>query len=452
MVRNHGLVLVRTVPDGSKIRVETYKDASPDNEAHRISCVRAFRASFPIGTTFLMSLKDGFDFADTTKASRQHFYSGTKPFCIVPPAALDEVKRGYHAAKIAGVLLEDTDMSGWSWSVLKDDLDKVRARGEGWCIASGRDLEGGTATAIDPTETPEAAGSPAPSVASALPKFKQLVRDYPMPVDTTGRPLHYVPKEIWGLLIRNILEGKHTLLTGPPGTGKTTLIALVAQVMGKRFESFSMGDNLNPMSKLIGKTWYEPSKGTWFKESRFVNALKDAGGCVINLDDLSRAHPDVTNVLFPVLDGQRYLPMDESEDAAKIPVAEGCVFMGSANEGREYTGTMPIDRAFKSRWHSVIEVDYLPKEEEAQLLMQRTGIDAAMATKLAEFAKVVREMWKSEEVSTGVDTRQMLVTASNILDGMTMARALEFTVTPFFDPSGGASSERAKVKQVVQRF
>ena len=86
------------------------------------------------------------------------------------------------------------------------------------------------------------------------------------------------------------------------------------------------------------------------------------------------------------------------------------------------------------------------------MLRQRIGIDKVGAKNLVEFATSVRGLWRGEELSTGVDTRQLLNAAQNVVDGMNLMSALEYTVLPFFDTSGGASSERTRVKQAIQRF
>ena len=64
------------------------------------------------------------------------------------------------------------------------------------------------------------------------------------------------------------------------------------------------------------------------------------------MDEISRAHPEAWNILMTVLDaGQRYLRLDEHQDAPTIEVAEGVTFVATANIGNEYTATRAMDRA-----------------------------------------------------------------------------------------------------------
>ena len=76
---------------------------------------------------------------------------------------------------------------------------------------------------------------------------------------------------------------------------------------------------MNPSAKLLGDTKYDKEAGTWFKPSRFVNAIQK--NSFIMLDEVTRDRTgDLANILMPVLDGQKYLALDESEDADSVSV------------------------------------------------------------------------------------------------------------------------------------
>jgi len=273
--------------------------------------------------------------------------------------------------------------------------------------------------------------------------FERLLKQVKIPEEI------FIEEEKWSLLLRNVAERENTLLVGAPGAGKTWIVSQLAKQINKRYEVFNMGDNLNPMAKLIGKTWYDKDKGMYFKESRFVNAIQDSS--LINFDDVSRAHPDLANVLFSILDHQRYLSIDETKEPINVPISENCVFFATANEGREYTGTLKMDRAFKSRWSSIIEFDYLAVAEEMKLIAKRVPkLSKKNIKHLVTFADKVRELWKNEELSTPVDTRQVLSAAKNMADGMTLSQALKYSVIPYYSILGGASSERTRLLQIIQ--
>ena len=170
-------------------------------------------------------------------------------------------------------------------------------------------------------------------------------------------------------MLRNIYRGKSILITGPSGCGKSSLGKILAEITDKPFYAFNFGDTMNPSAKLLGDTKFDKEKGTWFKPSRFVSALKDERGSFIMLDEVTRDRTgDLANILMPVLDGQRYLALDESEDADTVKIDSGAFFFATANIGREYLGAShDLDRAWKDRFTGgIYELEYLPADKETE--------------------------------------------------------------------------------------
>ncbi len=140
-------------------------------------------------------------------------------------------------------------------------------------------------------------------------------------------------------MLRNIFRGKSILVTGPSGCGKSSLGKILADITNKPYYAFNFGDTMNPAAKILGDTKYDASVGTLFKPSRFVQALSDEKGAFIMMDEVTRDRTgDLANMLMPVLDGQKYLALDESDDATMIQIDPSAFFYATANIGREYLG------------------------------------------------------------------------------------------------------------------
>ena len=255
-------------------------------------------------------------------------------------------------------------------------------------------------------------------------------------------------------MLRNIFRNKYILVTGPSGCGKSSLGKILAEISSKPFHQFNFGDTMNPAAKLLGDTKYNKEDGTWFKASRFVSALQDNSGAFIMLDEVTRDRTgDLGNILMPVLDGQRYLALDESDDADVVNLDKNVFFFATANIGREYLGAAhDLDRAWKDRFSGgIYELDYLPQKKEQELLQVRVPhISENNARRITEFAKKIRDLYKAEELNVAVSTRMCLSVAELVVDGMTLLDALKHTVLPFYPITAGDDTDRVKVIQAIQ--
>jgi MoxR-like ATPase len=263
-----------------------------------------------------------------------------------------------------------------------------------------------------------------------------------------------MPDLKWKYLVRSAMRSKNIMMTGAAGCGKTMAAKKLVDALDRPNFYFNLGATQDPRGTLIGNTHFKKEEGTTFAESLFVKAIqtKDA---IILLDEISRAHPEAWNILMTVLDqGQRYLRLDEHENAPTINVAEGVTFIATANIGTEYTATRAMDRALVDRF-IIVEMDTLSQEQETGLLMKlHPNVTKEQASNIAEIASMTRKEIKSDapRLTNAISTRLSVEMTGLLEDGFTLAEAAEVCIYPFFDEDGGVDSERTFMKQVVQKY
>jgi MoxR-like ATPase len=201
--------------------------------------------------------------------------------------------------------------------------------------------------------------------------------------------------------------GKHSLLTGPTGTAKSTMFRWLAQTLGYNFV-------LSPITRdtdaaaMVGE--YLPFEG--------VGEFGWVDGPVAQATRLSQDHPTILlfdeanrigNVahfsrVYSLLDDQRTLVIPEKRDENRVAeaIVAGDLFIGAtANPAdsedmqigaADYIGVQELDPALSSRFVYQPKVEYLDPLIEAKILINRVQtISPSIATLMVDAAKRVRE-------------------------------------------------------------
>jgi len=91
------------------------------------------------------------------------------------------------------------------------------------------------------------------------------------------------------------------LFAGPTGVGKTEVTKQLAKLMGIEFVRFDMSEYMesHTVSRLIGAP---PGYVGYDQSGLLTDAIVKTPHCVLLLDELEKAHPDVFNLLLQVMD------------------------------------------------------------------------------------------------------------------------------------------------------
>lgn len=275
------------------------------------------------------------------------------PTGIEPPAPVEDVSDS-DTDPVAAALraaLDAKQAESRHVREVRADLERVRTELVK-LQESYRDVHGGIHTLADLTG--KADKGFAESIAAVEARMKAVE-------DTTVKTIRFqvgeaVGPEIKGArpelaaIVRRILAGRRNVwMTGPAGSGKTSLAAQVAEALGRRFGAQSFAPDITT-GALVGGV---DVSGTW-KETAFVDFYENGG--VYLLDEIDAADAAILVYLNAALEnGTLYLPRHNDPARRIIKRHPETVIIGAANTwgtgaDAQYVGRSQLDAAFLSRF------------------------------------------------------------------------------------------------------
>ncbi|WP_438955411.1 ATP-dependent Clp protease ATP-binding subunit ClpA [Cognatiyoonia sp.] len=171
------------------------------------------------------------------------------------------------------------------------------------------------------------------------------------------------------------------LFAGPTGVGKTEVAKQLADTLGVELMRFDMSEYMekHAVSRLIGAP---PGYVGFDQGGMLTDGVDQNPHCVLLLDEIEKAHPDVYNILLQVMDHGKLtdhngrttdfrnviLIMTSNAGAAELNKNA----LGFGRESREGEDTAAIERTFtpefRNRLDAVISFGALPKEVILQVV------------------------------------------------------------------------------------
>lgn len=279
------------------------------------------------------------------------------------------------------------------------------------------------------------------------PLFEIISTDKSLQPPTSNIDGFYVDKDNWGTLVRNVKRHINTLIIGPTGTGKTSVVKELCNRLGIELYIFDMGSMIDPISSLLGVHRLEKGESI-FDYAKFTQVIQKP--CVILLDELSRCSMSVNNILFPCLDDRRSLSIEiaGSKDVREILVHPEVTFIATANVGSEYTGTNSMDRALVNRFFPV-ELGNIPTSEEEKVLITRTNIPVDKSKLIVKVANNIRSLFNKQEVSVSLSIRETLMVANLVHDGLDIGKAMEMIYLPLYEGNKNEGERSTIYKTII---
>ncbi len=169
------------------------------------------------------------------------------------------------------------------------------------------------------------------------------------------------------LLRAALLSGRHVLLEGPVGAGKTHLALTITGELERPVFRID-GDQRYSEQKLSG--WFDPptviEKGysrASFLPGPLVQAMEEGG--VLFINELNRLPEGVQNVLLPAID-ERLIQVPR---LGEIRAKPGFVVVATQNP-KEFVATSHLSEAILDRFE-LITIDYQTEEDEREIVANR---------------------------------------------------------------------------------
>lgn len=158
--------------------------------------------------------------------------------------------------------------------------------------------------------------------------------------------------------------GRHVLLEGPPGTGKSTLLRAIAEAAGIGFEFVEGNAELTP-ARLVGH--HDPSRvmSEGYSEAIFVDgplALAMRAGSLLYVEEINRVPEETLNALITVMsEGELNVPR-----LGRLTAAPGFRLVAAMNPF-DAVGTARISSAIYDRTCRVL-MGYQDGAEEVEIV------------------------------------------------------------------------------------
>jgi len=209
------------------------------------------------------------------------------------------------------------------------------------------------------------------------------------------------------------------LIKGPTGCGKTRFIEAMGEKLGHEVYTVVCHDDLSA-ADLVGRHLINEN-GTYWQDGPLTKAVRNGGICY--LDEIIEARKDTTVVPHSLADYRRVLPIDRTGEV--IEAHPDFMLVVSYNPGYQNVlkGMKP---STKQRFIS-LSFDYPKEHIEIEVVMQESGVDEEIATKLVAIASEIRQL-DDTDIQEAVSTRLLVYAAKLIVKGFDPYEACIHTI------------------------
>ncbi|OYD25652.1 AAA family ATPase [Oceanimonas baumannii] len=238
-------------------------------------------------------------------------------------------------------------------------------------------------------------------------------------------------------ILAGFTRNRRVLLQGLHGTGKSTHIEQVAARLNWPCVRVNLDGHISRLD-LVGKDTIVLEEGkqiTRFQEGIVPWALRRPVALIF--DEFDAGRPDVMFVIQRILEQDgKFTLLDQNQVITPNPnfrLFATANTVGLGNVTGLYHGTQQINQAQMDRWNIVAKLDYLPREDEIQIVQGKVPRynDARgheLISRMVAVAELTRAGFAAGDLSTLMSPRTLIAWAENteIFNDAALAFRLSF--------------------------
>jgi len=197
------------------------------------------------------------------------------------------------------------------------------------------------------------------------------------------------------LVLTSLLVGGNSIITGVPGLAKTLLIHTFSKVLDLRFSRIQFTPDLMP-SDITGTDLIQEDPATGRRQMVFAPGPVFAN--VVLADEINRTPPKTQSALLEAMQEHRVTVQGKTYEL------EEPFFVFATQNPIELEGTYPLPEAQLDRFMFDIVMDYLPEDEEVEVVRSTTTTQqpeftpAVSGAEVVAFQRLVRRVPVADEV------------------------------------------------------
>ena len=172
-------------------------------------------------------------------------------------------------------------------------------------------------------------------------------------------------EQVVELALLTLMVGGNSLIVGVPGLAKTLLIQTIAQVLDLRYSRIQFTPDLMP-SDITGTDVIQEDPDTGRRAMSFMPGPVFAN--IVLADEINRTPPKTQAALLDAMQEHRVTVQ------GKTYTLEEPFFVFATQNPIELEGTYPLPEAQLDRFMLEIVIDYLPEDDELQVVRSTTAV------------------------------------------------------------------------------